>query len=238
MLLTGKQGYQSRIATRAFARRWNVRLTKELRLAVAENNHRKNNKERRGRYNSLLLLLLQKFYNHSHEVVKAKLKPCFFFLGGGCRKRADNEADIEEESVEDDDNEKADDDGEESAVAEVVKKWTGKTAKKKPGRKPRWSPKALDFIDIVVNNNVYKKKLIFINTKNQSNGSIYEQILKELKERASARGKNFLFKVSQLRNKFKKCVSICKQAALTQNTATGIKWFQEDQGFGKLFTVL
>lgn len=53
-----------------------------------------------------------------------------FFLGGGCRKRADNEADIEEESVEDDDDEKADDDGEESAVAEVVKKWKGKTAKK------------------------------------------------------------------------------------------------------------
>lgn len=162
-----------------------------------------------------------------------------FFFGGGCRKRADNGADIEEESVEDDDDEKADDDGEESAVAEVVKKWKGKTAKKKPGRKPRWCPEALDdFIDIVVNNNVYKKKLIFINTKNQSNGSIYEQILKELKERASARGENFLFKVSQLRTKFKKCVSICKQAALTQKTATGIKRFQEDQGFGKWFTVL
>lgn len=72
--------------------------------------------------------------------------------GEGCRKRADNEADIEEESVEDDDDEKADDDGEESAVAEVVKKWKGKTAKKKPGRKPKWCPKALDdFIDIVVN---------------------------------------------------------------------------------------
>ena len=144
------------------------------------------------------MLLLQKFYTHSHEVVKAKLKPCFFWEG--CRKRADNEADIEEESVEDDDDEKADDDREESAVAEVVKKWKGKTAKK-----PRWCLKALnDFIEIVVNNNVYKKKLIFINTKNQSNGSIYEQILKELKERASARGEKFLFKVSQLRTKFKK----------------------------------
>ena len=55
----------------------------------------------------------------------------FFFWGGRCRKRADNEADIKEGSVEDDDDEKADDDREESAVAEVVKKWTGKTAKKK-----------------------------------------------------------------------------------------------------------
>ena len=123
-------------------------------------------------------------------------------------------------------------------MAEVVKKWKGKTAKKKPGRKPKWCPKALDdFIDIVVNNNVYKKKLIFINTKNQSNGSIYVQILKELKERASAWGENFSFKVSQLRTKFKKCVSICKQAALTQKTATGTSGFRKIRGLenGLLF---
>ena len=133
------------------------------------------------KYNSLLLLLLQRFILIVMKLQRQNSNLVFFFGRGG-RKRADNEADMEEESVEDDDDEKADDDGEESAVAEVVKKWKGKTAKKKPGRKPRWCPKALDdFINIVVNNNVYKKKLIFINTKNQSNGSIYEQILKELK---------------------------------------------------------
>lgn len=31
---------------------------------------------------------------------------------------------------------------------------------------------------------------------------------------------------------------MCKQAALTQKTATGIKRFQQDQGFGKWFTSL
>lgn len=31
---------------------------------------------------------------------------------------------------------------------------------------------------------------------------------------------------------------MCKKAALTQKTATGIKRFQKDQGFGKSFTAL
>ena len=41
-----------------------------------------------------------------------------------------------------------------------------------------------------------------------------------------------------MRTKFKKCVSQCKQAALTQKTATGIKRYQEDRGFGKWFIAL
>jgi len=41
--------------------------------------------------------------------------------------------------------------------------------------------------------------------------------------------------VNQLRAKFKKCVSNCKQAALTIRTATGIKRFQEDRGLGNWF---
>ena len=41
-----------------------------------------------------------------------------------------------------------------------------------------------------------------------------------------------------MRTKFKKCVSECKQAALTLKTATGIKRFQEERGFGKWFNAL
>ena len=44
--------------------------------------------------------------------------------------------------------------------------------------------------------------------------------------------------VNQMRTKFKKCVSQYKQAALTQKTATGIKRYQEDRGFGKWFNAL
>ena len=122
--------------------------------------------------------------------------------------------------------------------ASLKQKANGKK-KKKPGRKAKWCPRALDdLIDIIVSNSSYKKKLIFTNTKNQRNGELYGEILKEVKARASARGEDFHFSVNQLRSKFKKCVSLCKQAALTQKTATGIKRFQEDQGFGKWFTAL
>ena len=110
---------------------------------------------------------------------------------------------------------------------------------KKPGRKPRWCPKSLDdLIDIIVNSTNYKTKLIFTNTKNQKNGPIYVNILEELEARASARGDKLSFTVNQLRPKFKKRISCCKQAALTVKTATGIKRFQEDRGYGKWFNAL
>ena len=93
---------------------------------------------------------------------------------------------------------------------------------KKAGHKPRWCPKSLDdLIDIVVNSTEYKTKLIFTNTKNHKSGPSYAKIL-ELKARASARGDELAFTVKHLRTKFTKCVSCCKQAALTVKTATGI----------------
>ena len=108
--------------------------------------------------------------------------------------------------------------------------------KKKPGRKSTWSVEAIDnFVDIIVNNNYYQKKLVFTNTKNQKNGEIYENIIIELTERSAERGeviKFTHFTVPQLRTKFTKCVSECKQAALTMKTATGIKRFQEERGWG------
>ena len=107
---------------------------------------------------------------------------------------------------------------------------------KKPGRKPRWCSKSVDDpIDVIVNSTNYITKLIFTNTKNQKNGPIYVKILEELEARALARGKKFSFAVNQLRTKFKKCISCCKQAALTVKTATGIRRFQEDRGYGNWF---
>lgn len=112
-------------------------------------------------------------------------------------------------------------------------------SKKKPGRKTNWSKAATnDLVDIIVNDSGYKTKLIFVNTKNQTNGSIYEAILKELKSRASARGENLAFNINQVRTKFKKCISICKQAALTIKTSTGIKRFQEERELGEWFNQL
>ena len=54
----------------------------------------------------------------------------------------------------------------------------GKYDKKtqKLGRQPTWSQELLnDVIDIIVNNEVYKTKLIFVNIKTQKNGEIYQK---------------------------------------------------------------
>ena len=111
-----------------------------------------------------------------------------------------------------------------------------KVARKKAGRRGQWSSTLLDdFFDIIVNNKNYKEKLIFQNTKYQQNGLLYDSILQELKRRAAARGDVVEFTVGQLRNKFKKCVSDCKKAALTIKTATGVKRFQNERGFGVWF---
>ena len=73
------------------------------------------------------------------------------------------------------------------ALAYFVKKGKAKKSKQ-PRRKLQWCPKDFDdFIDIVVNSNEYKTKLIFTNTKNRRNSLIYAKILDELKSRASAR---------------------------------------------------
>ena len=112
-------------------------------------------------------------------------------------------------------------------------------SKKKCGRKGNWSTDNLnDFIDIIVNNDDCVEKLIFRNTKYCHNGIIHEKIRKELQRRSSLRGETMDFNVSQLRNKFKKCVGDCKKVALTIKTATGIKKIQRDKGYGAWFDQL
>ena len=128
----------------------------------------------------------------------------------------DDEVEVDEED------EEAEEGGDLDTSLKLFMKKVNGQKKKKPGRKAKWCPQALDdLIDIIVSNSSYKKKLIFTNTKNQRNGELYGEILKEVKARASARGEHFNFSANQLRSKFKKCVSLCKQAALTQKSATG-----------------
>ena len=84
-------------------------------------------------------------------------------------------------------------------------------SKRKTGRRPKWNNDDVDdMVDIVVNSDYYKRKLIFTNTKNQRNGEIYEQIQKEMQQRAAKRNSKFMFSINQMRTKFKKCVSDCK----------------------------
>ena len=120
-------------------------------------------------------------------------------------------ADNDDDEVEvDEEDEEAEEGGDLDTSLKLFMRKANGQKKKKPGRKAKWCPQALDdLIDIIVSN-----------TKNQRNGELYGEILKEGKARASARGEHFDFSVNQLRSKFKKCVSLCKQAALTQKNQT------------------
>ena len=95
-----------------------------------------------------------------------------------------------------------------------------------------------DLVDIITSNERYQRKLIFTNTKNQNNRVIYDEVLTKLKKRATERGETITFNIQQTRSKFKRCISDCKQAAMTVKTATGIRRFQDDKGLGKWFGLL
>ena len=75
---------------------------------------------------------------------------------------------------------------------------------KKRGRKGTWMDEELDdMVDIIVNDEGHKKKLILQNATTKSNTKNYEQIWREMKERAKKRGQVFTKEVSRMRNKFK-----------------------------------
>ena len=112
-------------------------------------------------------------------------------------------------------------------------------AGRKPGRKAKWNDSLInDMVDIIINNENYKRKLLFINMKNKKNGDIYAKVLEKMKKRAAEREEPVPFSVPQLCTKFKKIVGECKNAALTIKTGTGIKGFQDNKGFGNWFNPL
>ena len=60
-----------------------------------------------------------------------------------------------------------------------------------------------DLADIIINNEVFKKKPLFANLKNVTNSRYYEQVIQELKERCDARWEEYNFDVSRKWGKFK-----------------------------------
>ncbi len=118
-------------------------------------------------------------------------------------------------------------------------KKNGNKLKKKTGRKAQW-PESLigDMVDIIVSTEYLRNKLIFQNCKNQTNSDVYQKVLNQLRKRAERTGEDVPFNAVQLRTKFKKLVSECKKAALLMKTASGIKRFQEEHGYGPWFNQL
>ena len=84
------------------------------------------------------------------------------------------------------------------------------------------------------NDEELKKKLIFTNSKNVRNSQWYADVITELK----ARNPEFNFSIKQTREKFKRCVTKCRTAAMIIKTKSGIKRFQEDKGYGTWFSCL
>ena len=69
---------------------------------------------------------------------------------------------------------------------------------------------------------------------NVKNSQYYIQVIQELKEQCNGRNEEFCYDVNQTRQKFKCCVTLCRNAVMKVKTASGIKRFQEDKGTRKL----
>ena len=64
-----------------------------------------------------------------------------------------------------------------------------KPKKGNKGRRGQWTEHlADDLVDIILDNNKYKEKLLFANVKNVKNSQYYHEIIEELKEKCSERG--------------------------------------------------
>jgi len=93
-------------------------------------------------------------------------------------------------------------------------------------------------INVICSNDYLVKKLVFQNTKNSSNGELFKKVVADSQKACLERGQNFEFDITQTRTKFKSCVSLCKTAAMTVKTATGIQRFQDDKNLGRWFNQL
>ena len=72
----------------------------------------------------------------------------------------------------------------------------------------------------------------------RKNSDYYKLALNELMERSQQRNVSFDYDIKQTRDKFKRCVGICREAALKIKTASGIQRFQEEKEYGTWFSKL
>ena len=82
---------------------------------------------------------------------------------------------------------------------------------------------------------MYRTKQLLTNMKNDKNRIYYDQVVNEMKERCKTRGEDFPFNISQTQEEFKRCISICHQAAMKIKTKSGIQRFQKKKHYGIWF---
>ena len=83
-----------------------------------------------------------------------------------------------------------------SLLEKFGKKATKIQARK--GRKCTWKETLEnDLVDIILENNMYRTKLLLTNMKNDKNGIYYDQVVNEMKERCKTTEEDFPFHISQ-----------------------------------------
>ena len=127
----------------------------------------------------------------------------------------------------------------ESDCESVVQNFEKKLTKKCKGRKSTWPEEQVnDMITVICSNDYLARKLVFQNTKNSRNGELFKKVVADSQKACQERGETFEFHITQTRTKFKSCVSLCKTAAMSVKTSTGIQRFQDDKNLGHWFTQL
>ena len=79
-----------------------------------------------------------------------------------------------------------------------------------------------ELTDVICSSERYKRNIIFQNTKNKRNSSVYADVINELTKRAAERGEVWSKNIDQTRNKFKKMIALCKKKALARISESGI----------------
>ena len=112
-----------------------------------------------------------------------------------CFRSSETERDCKDndemEPLEEEEEEEEEEEGEEQENVDEEEEPPQKTEKKRVKHGPRglWKQDLVyDLVDIIITNDYNQRKLIFVNTKNQQNGKVYEKVLKELKSRAGGEG--------------------------------------------------
>ena len=75
-----------------------------------------------------------------------------------------------------------------------------------------------DLVDIILENEKYKEKLLLTNVKKVKNTQYYTKVVEEMKDRCKERDEEYIFNVPQTRQKFKRCVNVYRNAVMTVKT--------------------
>jgi hypothetical protein len=121
------------------------------------------------------------------------------------------------------DSSESEEDSESDLEADQILQRLNNKRKRKAGRKSTWSLIDLsELTDVVCSSERYKRNIIFQNTKNKRNSSVYADVIDELTKRAAERGEVWSKNIDQTRNKFKKMIALCKKKALARISESGI----------------